>query len=134
MLLSCASILPWSALAGMCAAWQPQCSCITGAGLPHLGNPASSHLLSQVCLCRDLSSVAAPYSCVTDAGLSHLGNCASLRSVDVSFCTLITDRGLVALAAGLRTKLQRLLTFRVSMSQAASLWCLTFLTGWKGHV
>lgn len=60
--------------------------------------------------------MAAPYSCVTDAGLSHLGNCASLRRVDVSFCTLITDRGLVALAAGLRTKLQMLQTFRVSMS------------------
>ena len=81
----------------------------------------ASHLLSQICLCRDLSSVAAPYSCVTDAGLSHLGNCASLRSVDVSFCTLITDRGLVALAAGLCTKLQRLQTFRVSMFQAALL-------------
>ena len=59
--------------------------------------------------------MAAPYSCVTDAGLSHLGNCASLRSVDVSFCALITDRGLVALAAGLRTKLHTLQTFRVSM-------------------
>ena len=70
--------------------------------------------ISLVCLCRDLNSVAVPYSCVTDAGLSHLGNCASLRSVDVSFCALITDRGLVALAAGLRTKLQRLQAFRVS--------------------
>ena len=61
--------------------------------------------------------MAAPYSCVTDAGLSHLGNCASLRSVDVSFCVLITDRGLVALAAGLRTKLQTLQAFRVSTSK-----------------